>query len=982
MPDLVQRVLLFGLSFLLAMKVSSAQELVYFHYTTDNGLPAMAVHDVEADSVGNLWFATEKGVSCFDGVKFKNFSTEDGIPDNLVFEIRRSPNGRMWFIPLSSRIFYFENDEFHYYSPADTLWSPEARTSYFVDFYTDAQNRVKYYSHEIGLAEFDPFGKVRISLPPDRLNSMIMEFEQVSQDKFIYKRSGRQSTSNLLVIKTPTRKDSIPIPKFNPSFRAYYEILDDGSVLFSHGSHLFRFTSDTLYQLSDLQVRINAIKSFDNQVWIGTGNGLIQAEILDNDSLRRGPTFFLGNRITSILKDFENGFWITSENNGVYYVPDLNQRMFTQNSGLAESEQTSVLTAPNKLLYSGSAQGNLQRIDLKSGTIQTIRRQSASDLSVDHIALGKDHVYFSTLSGSLFFFHQEDPLFNLHKISKAPDSSDLLLKFITRDPLSEGIIAGGVFRIFKIQQDNIKVLSWKNDIRFIHIIPLEQDQYLFGTLRGVYHQMEIQEGPNNEIPAPIYSGIVVDLGILENYIPVIGSQNEGLLLYRNNRLDTIGLKEGLSSMHITDVLVQDSTIWVASTQGLDRIDISNLNPLKYTIENFDRFDGIPSNHIHQMDTLGRGLVMATRGGLSLFVPETKKPPPPRCRVRCVKLGKSPSYLEQHAELSETNRDLSFEFDGISFRSSQHLQFKYKLKGYDQDYKYTTNREIQYTNLPYGSYEFELYVANKHGVWSTQPSPFYFSLTPPFWLTWWFFSLEIVGLLILLFFLFSWRLRKLTQKVRKQEAIRREKAELELKALRSQMNPHFTFNALNSIQSYISSDHIRESKSYLAKFARLNRTVLESSDKLSISLQDELDLVTRFIELEQLRFERKLQFDLHLDESIDPEWVKVPPLILQPFIENSVVHGMKNKPNGGAISIDIKKQEDFLICIIRDNGSGINEADTKLIRKSMGLSITQKRLDLLNGQGGSENQIRMTNLERATNGKMKGTQVELRIRIIP
>ncbi|WP_339918419.1 tetratricopeptide repeat-containing sensor histidine kinase [Yeosuana marina] len=198
------------------------------------------------------------------------------------------------------------------------------------------------------------------------------------------------------------------------------------------------------------------------------------------------------------------------------------------------------------------------------------------------------------------------------------------------------------------------------------------------------------------------------------------------------------------------------------------------------------------------------------------------------------------------------------------------------------------------------------------------------------------------------------------------------AETELKALRSQMNPHFIFNSLNSISDYMSKHDIDTANEYLLKFSKLTRSILENSEKKWISLEDDLQLMELYIQIETLRLKNKLSYNIKIDKNIDTENTLVPPLILQPFIENSIWHGIERKKSKGHILIDIKKENQMIVCIVEDDGIGRKKTiNIKSENTSMGVKITKSRLDIINKQKKTNGSIVMID-------KTQGLRVELKL----
>ena len=215
--------------------------------------------------------------------------------------------------------------------------------------------------------------------------------------------------------------------------------------------------------------------------------------------------------------------------------------------------------------------------------------------------------------------------------------------------------------------------------------------------------------------------------------------------------------------------------------------------------------------------------------------------------------------------------------------------------------------------------------------------------------------------------------KETRWSKKKEADFRTKvAETELIALRSQMNPHFIFNSLNSIGDYIAKNDSDSAIDYLVKFSKLIRAILENSNKKWILLEEDLELMKLYVQLEALRLKDKLSFTIKIDEAVAIENVLIPSLLLQPFIENSIWHGIAKKKGEGSLLIEVKKENDVLVCIVEDDGVGRSlSANSKRKTIAMGVKITKNRLDIISQLKKGKVSVKMIDKEQ-------GLRVEIRL----
>jgi hypothetical protein len=324
-----------------------------------------------------------------------------------------------------------------------------------------------------------------------------------------------------------------------------------------------------------------------------------------------------------------------------------------------------------------------------------------------------------------------------------------------------------------------------------------------------------------------------------------------------------------------------------------------------------------------------------------------------------------------------DNQIGFDFTAIEYNYPEEIDYWYRLEGLEKDFiNVGDNRTVSYNNLPHGKYRFAVFAINKHSNIKSDVAIFNFIIRPAFWQRWWFWPL--LGLLFVLGVVYIARKRvaAIRQKEKQKTALNKAMAEQETKMFRSQMNPHFIFNSLNSIQKYIWENKEEDAAEYLARFAKLIRAILENSRKETIPLYEEIEVMKLYIELEHRRSNAHFDYSIKVSEDIDLQNIAIPPLLMQPFIENAIWHGLNKKKKKGNLTVSVIKKGVQLICVIDDDGVGrqenINSISTE--KKSLGIDITKQRIDRL---------METTNLfasvyieDKKENGMAIGTTVTL------
>ena len=356
--------------------------------------------------------------------------------------------------------------------------------------------------------------------------------------------------------------------------------------------------------------------------------------------------------------------------------------------------------------------------------------------------------------------------------------------------------------------------------------------------------------------------------------------------------------------------------------------------------------------------------------------------PPVVFINNIKINGLDTVVLNYYELNHHENTLEINISGV-FGGDSELQYKYILEGKDVDWNYTANTNMYYTALQPGNYTFKIVAMSDGGVWSRVPAVITFTITPPFYSSFWFiFSILFLIIAVVLIIVFI-TFRKAQKRKELFEEDKRKLLISELHALRSQMNPHFIFNTLSSIQSFITKNNSKEAVHYLSKFSKLMRATLENTQKQKIPIKDEIASLELYMDLEKLRLNNKFSYQIIIDESIDVQFEEIPPLLVQPYIENAIWHGISNKEGTGIIKVSFKLENETLLkCEVEDDGVGRKKAtemksaqfNHQKKNKSLGMSITKDRLEIINSLKGSQLNINIVDLENK--GLPTGTKIEI------
>jgi ligand-binding sensor domain-containing protein len=428
-------------------------------------------------------------------------------------------------------------------------------------------------------------------------------------------------------------------------------------------------------------------------------------------------------------------------------------------------------------------------------------------------------------------------------------------------------------------------------------------------------------------------------------------------------------------------------IWIGTKNG-----VSCLDPEKETFTNYTEDEGLPGGLVGGLSIIGDTLFLGLRDvfcttRMHMLDKNSSVPP---VVINSFKVFDMEHVLfgrdaeEQGVQLSYMQNHFSFEFAALNYTAPGKNKYAYMLEGYDKDWIYSGNRHFaSYTYVPAGRYTFRVKASNNDGVWNETGVSVPLEIIPPFWETWWFRLFLALLIPSLIIFFVNRRIRFIKMREKEKSLLQKQLAELEMKALRAQMNPHFIFNALNSIQQQIVTNDTDNAFIYLDKFARLLRMILDHSEHNLVSLRDELKGLQLYIEIEALRFQHSFEYSIDIAENVKQESIKIPGMLLQPYVENAIWHGLLPKAGMRRIHISIRSEDDLLFCTIEDNGVGREAAmrqPKKHLHESKGLHITAERLNLIGKIEKTNARVNITDL-KDSQGNALGTRVELAIPII-
>ncbi|MBK7888984.1 MAG: histidine kinase [Bacteroidetes bacterium] len=912
---------------------------LFFHFTPQNGLPSSQIYQVLQDKSGYLWFASDHGLAKYNGYEFKKFTSADGLEDNTVFKMVLDSRNRVWLQTFSGRLFYVDNDSIYNYKFNPVIVNL-VKNYVPLNFYVDSLENVTFSCSHLGEYRIHVNGKVE-QLFSSKVNTEYnkMFFDEIAPGRFV------SSANSLADLQKPSWfyfrnslgvYDSLSLTR-EQSGPVFVRRLHDKRLIISISNRLYNFSGNQLQLLMELPVTINHIyEDTDHKLWVATYNGIYLFRY--EQELTKEAVFLKNDFVTCSHQDFEGGFWISTVNSGVYYLNDLRIKSFRfENDSLLEPL---CLTADKSNVYAGFWSGGVAAFN--------------ADISKCIYPLGAgDYVtgVFADSSSNRIYLAKKYPgyLYNKKFFSLKSDGTQSLKgRFIRRR--NGDFLNASINAVYKIDGDSLFLFTSIYN-RTNCVFENEDESLYLGTNSGV--SVLNNEMTESRLLHNDFEDVRVDDIARFDKILCFATRGNGLMLMRNDTVWSIKAKDGLCSDIIHRIAIGRNTIWCSSYNGLSKVIIKDFEKKEVEIRNISINEGLPDNEINDLIIKNDTVWLATKSTVSFFNVNTDFLNAVSPLLHFTKLSVNNKDTSFVKELNYDENSISIGFEAISYKSNKRIYYTYFLvHNSDTFTSVTTNRHVEFLSLEPGKYFFSVSARNSTGTLTENPITYQFTVLTPFWKQWWFLGLLAMITLALVYLFTRSRIRSIKEKEQLKTDFNKQLLSLEMKALRAQMNPHFIFNVMNSIQDFILKNDTKSAQKYLTKFARLVRMILDNSLESEVLLNDEIKANCLYVELEQQRFGGKFDFVLDVDEEIESLSLRIPPMLIQPFLENAIKHGIGHLETHGRLLLQVKIIGNDLHIVVEDNGVGRKAAMEWNIHNvrdhnSFGSVLSVKRVEVLN-----------------------------------
>jgi hypothetical protein len=940
---------------------ATAQEYNYRNYDVHHGLAGSSVYYMYQDKEGFIWFATETGVSRFDGTHFKNFTVKDGLPDNAIVRIFEDSRGRIWLAPFLNSICYYYKGKI--YNPQQTpLLNKIVLDDYVSSIFENKKGEIIIHdgSHIYRIDRNDSVYLIPYApgYPP---RSLIKVSESDS--------GGYYTLFTYKLFKTNTKTytflaDLFPILAYTDQV-----IFSDKWRCWTEQSNRLHIQSAT-YGLDYTyeSPSINSLYSVnDSIVCLNTAKG---THLLNLIRGRIEKTYLPNINISRSLKDKDGGLWFSTFNNGVYYLSSTLFRNIQYEVAKGQYLGVSDLENGPGGIWAASDMGYLQWLQGHSLQALWLSKQFKQAIHGSAYCIArKNNLMAVGANQYVFLFDAFSPIKKVRGINLIKD-----IAFINEQEL---MVAGSnSLYSLRLNKDTFE-RYWRGRTT---CLLYRNDSTYFGASDGLYLLK-----PDKSI---LYLGSISPL--LKNRIAAIREGGDGIIWVATYNKGIVGIKDNQVKYHITQenglsndasrcLAIDGKYLWAGTANGLNRIRVDSGG---VRVDNF-LSDAVASDMINAVLVIGDTVYAGTPQGITVFDKKNAMPASV-CDFKMldISLNGKETAITDNIQLDYANNSIRLNYVAISFSSAGKIIYSYRLKNLDTAWSTTSQTTLEFVSLPPGNHVLEIYGTNKFGINSSVYKQA-FTILPPFWQTAWFIIGCIVTIIAATWLVLAYRNRQARKKEAARLVVEKQLHELEQKALRAQMNPHFIFNCMNSVQEFIFDKDIPSANKYLTKFANLIRQTLDNSFQSSTTLANEIQYLTTYLGLEQLRHKNMFQYSIQVSPEIQPELVTLPVMLLQPYVENAVRHGMRRDNNpDGQIHIHFSTSNNTLYCTITDNGIGREAAlaakKGNLVQyQSRGTQLTNERIDLINSHSGVAITVAIKDLKDEA-GKAAGTAITIGI----
>ena len=931
---------------LLSFLAKAQTQYKSLRFTTDDGLPSNIIYSITEDNNENIILGTDNGLSIFNGNEFDNYNVKDGLINPYIVSVYND-YGTILLVNYHGKLQKLQNKKIISTSIFTEVNNQIITTKNQIYLYT-IQNRNLNKTYPFisidkkNLNQKKPKSTTSYNQIAPPILSQNNEIIVLKNDSIQYKKQKIKLLKEAkLIHKVIFRKNDVCVLDDD-----FLYILDFESVVKSKIKLPANLSRNSVYKYDFI------IDKFEN-CWLSIQNqGLFILKNKDWISLSESIGLNKEDNINFLFCDKSNRIWIATNEKGLFCIPTtLNETIIFKNEG---NFFNSFATSFDQKTLFFSSKFRLYSLNINS----EIKLLEKSDFEIHLSNFNKNPFLFSSIERTEFW-SKKLKLFTFHGLQIIENNNqdfDLLVgstDLCKAKVQNNKVTYSGIFYKKPKKEKTKNIILHKNEYYFNN--GQEIDIRTFDD-KYIYYKRKLKFKIN---------GFIEDFTFVNDTM-WIAANNAIYKVYNEKIIDSITEINNIKLDNVRKIKPIGTDIFLCAGNGLFKI---NKN------KNFvcNKFNFLPSNDVYNITIFDKNLYVATNNGLAKISQEVfdKKSKNPNFEI--LFNAKTTSKIE--LESNQQSATIQLKIQNFNAIENQIIQYKVD----DSNWLKTKNKGINFQSVAFGNHKVTIRIKDVNSDWEIKE--FEICRAYPFYLKWWFFALTILFFILILTLLYKNQIKKINLKKAQEIATNNQIIELRQNALSAMMNPHFIFNSLSAGQYFINSNQQEKSSEHIGKLARLVRLFLSQSAQSFISVAEEIKRLQLYVELEQVRF-NDFKFELKVDEKINILETKIPNMIVQPFIENAILHGISNpKITDGKIELKFGLYNDIITIEIIDNGYGIDENKTKNKNHiSKGIAIIEERLAILQNSNPTKS-FSITQDFTFSNSERKGHKVVITTTIL-
>lgn len=937
------------------------QNPFYVSIDKTSGLPSNSVYDIFQDSKGFMWFATGKGICRYDGSTFKTFTSDE----------QTSKSGSCLAEDGFGRIWYSNFDGYLYYVEKNVLKSLKQPTSLGYFRFGIIKDELFLLQPNVVLVYDLKTLKVKSKID---ISDKEISFSYATPEKFYIIGTFLYEFSN----SKKYSKHSLPDTFYNEINGPIMNFWNHKLIINSKSNNIYYSFKDNKFSRNTLNISTNFNQNtsiVNNTIWICTTNGIIKNDLDSKETI----TYFADQNISYLFRDNHKNYWISTLNKGILFIEDF------ENNYIDIQPRPLTLSLGKNEIYIGAEKDLVYKLNYKK-----LVTEKVFETENNH-ATGQ--IFADTITNNLFFTSFK---FNILKNNKIISDYAVAIKDVKKvDHKYFSFAASGISGLFFVDE-NLKsdwdIIFNKNKSKefsgfgqsmLIKRVNGKSTEYnpanktiYYATNNGLI--AVTNDGKNEEIKYKNKTLHLIKIQKYKDQIYGLSTSEKMYVINSSNEVSPLKLPYFLSNENFNKFFICNQYCYLFTSHSVYELNFisSEVQKVLSLSSDIEATDVILKNNKLFFAT-SKGIVIKNRKEIGNY-------PKPKLFINEIQVNGKQRELNKFLLLQPDENDISINFSTLSFIPNESYSVSYKINDSDWKILDATTKNLKLSAL--SSRNYTILLALNYNNQKIDFQQIKFEIKKPFWLSYFFIFISSLVLLLLFYIFYKYQIRK----IEKQNEILLQKNELEknlnlstLKAIKSQMNPHFFYNALNTIQSYILANDKKQAVNYLSKFSYLTRNILEMTEKEFISINEEITTMSLYLDIEKARFDKDFEYEINTENISDLEH-KIPSMLLQPYIENAVKHGLLHKNGLKNLLITFSKNGDKIRIEIDDNGIGRQKsAELNAIKNknhnSFATNAMQNRIDLLNKN--NKNKITIDFIDKMNQSQQsQGTTVVIEIPI--